>query len=96
MVLNILVSWQYNLNDQELNIMNKCSGFFRTVFVSITILSNGNSSGYSFIGKVMKRKNNPSGEGDCWYMSCLTCIDSFPEKKIQIFMTESKLEHHFL
>lgn len=95
MVLNVPVSWQHNLADQELNILNKCSLFSRTVLVSISILSNGNSSDYSIIGKVMKRRNNPSGihpgkrPGSDLHRL-------FSRKKIGIFMTDNKLEHHSL
>lgn len=81
MAPNALVSWQYNLTDQELNILNKCSVFSRTALVSVSILSNGNSSGYSFIGKVMKRRNNPSGEGDCCHMSWVSPAQSLLQKK---------------
>lgn len=91
MVLNLPVSWQHNLADQELNILNKCSIFSRTVLVSIPISSNGNLSGYSFIGKVMKRRNNPSGirPGSDLHRH-------FSRKKIGIFMIDNKLEHHSL
>lgn len=74
-----------NLTDRELNILNKWSVFSRTVLVSISILSNGNSSGYSIIGEVTKTRNNLSSGEDRWHTSWVWPAQTVFQKRCSNF-----------
>lgn len=84
-----------NLKSQELNILNKWSVFSRTVLVSISILINGNLSGYSLTGKGMKRRNNLSAGGDSQHTSQVWPAQTVFQKRCSNFHQRQQIRTPF-